>query len=195
MIVLNSETRTDRLAGTLLGTALGISPSGVVSAGNGSAMRAAIIGTFFADRSIERQAFGRVLAEVTHRDPRAIEGTLYVAELAASCSLVSRVADLPRCQEQARRVVTHDQLGSAIDQGRNLALFRVETMEAALVCGTSGFVVHTLGFATFCFLRFGHDPMQTLTESIAAGGDTDSIAAILGGWLGALHGESGLPWT
>ena len=28
---------------------------------------------------------------------------------------------------------------------------------------------------------------------IRQGGDTDSIAAILGAWLGALHGESGLP--
>ena len=32
-----------------------------------------------------------------------------------------------------------------------------------------------------------------MTEAISAGGDTDTIGAILGGWLGALHGESGLP--
>ena len=67
------------------------------------------------------------------------------------------------------------------------------TAEAAKVCGTSGFVVHTLAFATFCFLRYGDDPLLALTEAISAGGDTDSIGAILGGWLGALHGESGLP--
>jgi len=35
--------------------------------------------------------------------------------------------------------------------------------------------------------------MRALTEAISAGGDTDSIGAILGGWLGALHGEGGLP--
>jgi ADP-ribosyl-[dinitrogen reductase] hydrolase len=32
-----------------------------------------------------------------------------------------------------------------------------------------------------------------LTEVINAGGDTDSTAAILGAWLGALHGEAALP--
>ncbi|HKI17009.1 MAG TPA: ADP-ribosylglycohydrolase family protein [Isosphaeraceae bacterium] len=35
--------------------------------------------------------------------------------------------------------------------------------------------------------------MLALTEAISVGGDTDSIGAILGGWLGARHGESGLP--
>jgi ADP-ribosyl-[dinitrogen reductase] hydrolase len=65
--------------------------------------------------------------------------------------------------------------------------------EAARVCGTSGFVVHTLAFATFCFLRYGDDPLLSLTESISAGGDTDSIGAILGSWLGARYGEVGLP--
>jgi hypothetical protein len=32
-----------------------------------------------------------------------------------------------------------------------------------------------------------------MQASIANGGDTDSIAAILGGWCGALHGEAALP--
>jgi ADP-ribosyl-[dinitrogen reductase] hydrolase len=54
-------------------------------------------------------------------------------------------------------------------------------------------VVHTLAFATFCFLWYGNDLLLALTGAISAGGDTDSIGAILGGWLGALHGESGSP--
>ncbi len=65
--------------------ARGIEPSGVNSAGNGAAMRAAIVGVFFHDRPQEREPFGRLLAQVTHRDVRAVEGALYVAELAAAC--------------------------------------------------------------------------------------------------------------
>ena len=53
---------------------LGVSPSGVVSAGNGAAMRAAIVGVFFHDLPEQRHEFGRALAQVTHRDERAIEG-------------------------------------------------------------------------------------------------------------------------
>ena len=173
--------------------ALGISPSGVMSAGNGAAMRAAIVGAFFHDRPEQRHAFGRLLAEVTHRDQRAVEGALYVAELAAACARSPLGTTPATCQEEARRVVANAQLGEALDKARELALGGSDTTEAGRACGTTGFVVHTLAFATYAFLRHGDDPLATLTDAISAGGDTDSIGAILGGWLGALHGESGLP--
>jgi ADP-ribosyl-[dinitrogen reductase] hydrolase len=172
---------------------LGITPSGVQSAGNGAAMRAAIVGAFFHDRPEDRQAFSRALAEVTHRDERAVEGALYVAEVAAACAGSSRGTPPANCQEEARRIVGHPELGAAIDRARELALRGATTTEAAGVCGTSGYVVHTLAFATFCFLRHGSEPLPCLVEAISAGGDTDTIGAILGGWLGTLHGEAGLP--
>jgi ADP-ribosylglycohydrolase len=178
--------------------ALGFRPSGVRSAGNGAAMRAAIVGMFFQDHDQAelRLTFGRSLAQVTHRDERAVEGALYVAELAAACGR-SRVNDpdrsLAACQKIARAVVTHPELGPAIDRARDLALAGASVPEAASQCGTSGYIVHTVAFATFCFLRQGDEPMTALGDAIAAGGDTDSIAAILGAWLGAYHGDSCWP--
>jgi ADP-ribosylglycohydrolase len=174
---------------------LGLSPSGVLSAGNGAAMRAAILGTFFHDRPQERAAFGRALAEITHRDVRAVEGALYVAEVAAACVRSPRGASASTCQELARPIVTNAQLGEAIDRAVELAERGADLDEAARLCGTTGFVVQTVAFATYGFLRFGREPLAALAETIAAGGDTDSIGAILGGWLGALHGASGLPST
>ena len=70
---------------------------------------------------------------------------------------------------------------------------RASTQEAANACGTSGFVLHSVSFATFGLLRYGSDPLLALTEVISAGGDTDSTAAIMGAWLGAFHGEAALP--
>lgn len=172
--------------------ALGISPSGVRSAGNGSAMRAAIVGTFFHDDQDARRAFGRALAEVTHRDDRAIEGALYVAELAAALVAEPGVA-LTEAVKFARSVVGQPQLGENLDRAIALAARGAETREAAIVCGTSGYVVHTVAFATFCFLRFGDDPRIALMEAVSAGGDTDSVGAVLGGWLGARHRQDGLP--
>jgi ADP-ribosylglycohydrolase len=172
---------------------LGFTHSGVMSAGNGAAMRAAIVGTFFDKQPIERERFGRALAEVTHRDPRAVEGALYVAELAAACASSALGSRADACQEQARRCVTIPALGEAIDRARRLALEGASTQDAALKCGTSGFVVHSVSFATFGLLRYGSDPLLALTEIIGAGGDTDSTGAILGSWLGALHGEAALP--
>ncbi len=172
---------------------LGFARSGVNSAGNGAAMRAAIIGAFFADRPHEREKFGRALAEVTHRDPRAIEGALYVAELAAACAQSQPGTRPEICQQAARHCVCGATLGAAIDRARDLALRGASTDEAIRSCGTSGFVLESVAFATFGFVRYGSDPLLALTEVIGAGGDTDSIAAILGAWLGALHGEAGLP--
>src|SRR5262249_39282810 len=108
-------------------------------------------------------------------------GALYVAEMAAACTHSTRGTTPAACQEEARCIVTNAQLGEAIVRARELALGGVSTTEAATACGTTGFVVHTLSFATFCFLRYGHDPLLALTEAISSGGDTDSIAAILGG--------------
>lgn len=170
--------------------AAGMRPSGVLSAGNGAAMRAAVVGVFLVDDPDARLRFGRALAEVTHRDERAVAGALYVSELAAS---VCRTSNRSIAFQSALESVTEPQLLAALRRAADLAESSTDTGDAARQLGTSGFVLHTVPFATFCFLRFGDEPLGALQQAIAAGGDTDSIAAILGGWLGALHGEAGLP--
>jgi ADP-ribosyl-[dinitrogen reductase] hydrolase len=173
--------------------ALGISPSGVMSAGNGAAMRAAIVGVFFHDQTDQRRAFGRVFAQVTHRDERAVDGALFVAELAACMVRAAGDESVKRCVAEAREIVTNTELNAALERAVQLAADGVSIAEGAQACGTTGFVVHTVPVAVFCLLRYGCDPMRALSEAISAGGDTDSIAAILGGWLGARHGTPGLP--
>jgi ADP-ribosyl-[dinitrogen reductase] hydrolase len=63
----------------------GISPerSGVHSAGNGPAMRSAIIGATFADNEAKRQEFVAASTRLTHTDPRAVTAAMAVAEAAA----------------------------------------------------------------------------------------------------------------
>ncbi len=172
--------------------AVGRPKSGVKSAGNGSAMRAAVIGAYFYDQPEKRLQFGRALADVTHTDDRAVEGSLFVAELAAACANSDPDASRVLLVESARKVVRNPLLGAAIDEAIGLARIGASVGGAAAACGTTGYVVHTLAFATFCFLRFGDEPLNALRRAISAGGDTDSIAAILGGWLGILHGSEGL---
>lgn len=64
---------------------MGSKNTGIRSAGNGAAMRAAILGAFFYDDSELRQKFGIGMAHVTHTDARGVEGALFVAELTAAC--------------------------------------------------------------------------------------------------------------
>lgn len=168
----------------------GLRPSGVHSAGNGAAMRAAVVGVFFADDPDARLRFGRALAEVTHLDERAAAGALFVSELAAA---VCQTADRAESFHVALAIVNEPQLHAALIRGEALAASAAETAHAAKELRTTGYVLHTVPFAAFCFLRYGDHPLPALQEAIAAGGDTDSIAAVLGGWLGALHGEAKLP--
>lgn len=176
--------------------ACGFARTGVNSAGNGAAMRAAIVGAFLCDRPRERQAFSDALARVTHTDPRAVEGARFVGELAAVCARSNPPASAGDCFRAAfpeTSVVPSGDLSAALTRAALLASRSVPTVEAAADLGTTGFVIHTVPFAAFCFLRFGDRPLEALQEAISAGGDTDTTAAILGGWLGALHGEHGLP--
>lgn len=169
--------------------ALGLRPSGVMSAGNGAAMRAAVIGVHFADRPADRLVFGRAIAEVTHRDPRAVEGALFVAELAAACANADPDAPRDRLFHEARRVVTAEELGQALDR----AAAKAQAQATPDALPTSGHVVHSVPFALYAFLCDQGPPRDALARVIGAGGDADTNAAILGSWLGALHGESRLP--
>lgn len=173
---------------------VGIRRSGVPSAGNGAAMRAAVVGVFYVEQPERRRESGRALAEVTHTDPRGLEGALYVAELAAACARTTPGNDLRPLHGAARVMVTNTVLLTALDRAAELAEAGASIDQAAAEIGTSGYVVHTVPLALFCFLRSGNkEPLEVLVEAISAGGDTDSIAAIVGGWLGALHGARGLP--
>ncbi|MCB1098702.1 MAG: ADP-ribosylglycohydrolase family protein, partial [Verrucomicrobiae bacterium] len=60
-----------------------VSKSGVHSAGNGPAMRSAIIGVALVDDQSAREEFARVSCRLTHTDQRAEEAASLVAEAAS----------------------------------------------------------------------------------------------------------------
>jgi ADP-ribosyl-[dinitrogen reductase] hydrolase len=64
---------------------LGVAPerSGVFSAGNGPAMRSAIIGAYFYDDPERRKSFVSACTRLTHTDPKAETAAMAVAEAAA----------------------------------------------------------------------------------------------------------------
>lgn len=173
--------------------ALGVRESGVPSAGNGAAMRAAIVGAAFSKERDKRLSYGRALAGVTHTDPRAVDGALFVAELAALSVESERHADRSKMVADAMRVVQDPSLKQALSEAASLAEGGSSLEEALPALDTSGFVIHSVPFAVFCFIRFGDDFLRALSQAISAGGDTDTNAAILGGWLGAYHGAHAIP--
>ncbi len=167
---------------------LGRSRSGVSSGGNGAAMRAGILGAAVVDPA-RRRALGARLAEVTHTHPLAVEGALYVSELAALCVASPSERSRRELVGQALAVVTLPALRDAVT--RALAA-PPEPEAAARELGSTGFVVHSVGLSTWAFLH-GTSVHDSLVRVIKAGGDTDTHGAIVGGWTGALHGVAAIP--
>ena len=160
---------TLRACGRLL---IGISPerSGVRSAGNGPAMRGPVLGVLAGDDPLVLEELIRVSSRLTHTDPRAEAGALAVAEAAAG--------------RWPRAVI------DAVERGETGA----ELAERLGCAGyVSGFVEYTVPVALHLSYRHRADIRAAISEAILLGGDTDTVAAIVGGIVGAQVGVEGIP--
>lgn len=171
------------------------SSSGVYSAGNGPAMRSALLGV--CARSDDHLCeLVRCSTRITHTDPRAEEGARLVARAARSA-----VSD-PSCTpvEFLRQSVTRldgDELRSSITAA-------VEGLQQGVSCqefadsqgwsnGISGYVNHSVPAALYCWAHSAGDLRAAVCDAVLMGGDTDSVAAITGAVSGAHGGESAVP--
>jgi ADP-ribosylglycohydrolase len=59
--------------------------------------------------------------------------------------------------------------------------------------GVSGYVVHTVPVAIFLWLRHAADFRAGVESAVRLGGDTDTVAALVGALAGASQGPSGIP--
>ncbi len=167
--------------------------SGVRSAGNGPAMRAALLGVVANDPE-HLAALVRASTRLTHSDPRAEQGAWLVATWA-------RLAARGQIDDTSIRASIGEVADISLRESSTLALELASTQASrdelarALGCvaGVSGFVVHTLPAALYCWLRHRGDPRAAIEAAVRLGGDTDTVAAIVGALVGAELGASGLP--
>jgi ADP-ribosylglycohydrolase len=178
---------------------LGIRPSksGVYSAGNGPAMRAAILGATIDDvpKLLE---YVRASSRLTHTDPKAELGAVAVA-LAARESSQNDSVNAERWLE----LVSQSLPGEAADLMEMLrsAIASVAKSESTLTYakalgldrGVSGYTYHTVPVAIHCWLSFPDDFHKAVTAAIECGGDADTTGAIVGGIVGARVGKENIP--
>lgn len=174
-------------------------------AGNGSAMRAGPIGLLF---SGDREGLVKAAVDqgrITHRDSRCCAGSVAVAGAVALAyrgetergPFLGRLADWTE----------------AVDATVAAALRRLEDWmdlppgEAVILIGRAGlddpqgkewkgitpFVVGSVLWSIYSFLRSPDDYWETICTAIAAGGDTDTTAAMAGAVSGAYLGIGSLP--
>ncbi len=179
------------------------------NAGNGSAMRAAPVGMMFHNdpRRLVQVAVDQ--SRVTHTDPRCLAGSVAVAATVAAllrgetrdplvflpsiAQIVERVD--PEFAEHLVWLVPQMTLppeeAAAIVGRRGLPTM----LHEADWPGVSPFVVPTVLWALYSFFRARPEAMfrDSVRTAIAAGGDTDTTAALAGAFAGAVVGVKGLP--
>ncbi len=170
-------------ARALIKLCVGWSPrrSGSSSAGNGTVMRAPVLGVLVP--SEELADWVEASSVVTHRDPRAVEGALVVARLA-------RATHDGRDKAVALQEVLVGVQGPLLRERLEAVAGAAAEVTAAVAAGfglqggVTGFVDDTVPIAVHLWLR--HDDVsEAVREGIELGGDTDTVGAIVGGLVGA----------
>jgi ADP-ribosyl-[dinitrogen reductase] hydrolase len=179
---------------------VGIAPeqSGVWSAGNGPAMRAAIIGVYAGERMEMLGELVRASTVVTHTDPRALAGAMAVAVAASyGARLGPTQLDGRAYLALLRPLVTEESsmklVARAVEMAENEAPIESVAEMVGACRGVSGFINQTVPVAIYAWMRWPGDYREAVEQVVLLGGDTDTTAAIVGGLVGATAGVAAIP--
>jgi len=175
---------------------LGFPPSrsGVMSAGNGPTMRAAIIGLRWAQEPDRLRAFVTASTVITHRDHRALTAVLAVAMSAASIARGEQIEALWAAWRDLSPDSAWLDIVAMLERAYGKSA-SVDEVAAELGCPTfvTGYSYHSVPVALYAWLQHRGDPAACLEAIFRCGGDTDSIGAIVGALLGADGGAGVFP--
>ncbi|PBC79950.1 ADP-ribosylglycohydrolase [Streptomyces sp. TLI_235] len=167
------------------------------SYGNGAAMRVAPLGAAHADDPAAAVRPAADTAVITHTHPQAVDGAIAVA-VAAALAARARIQDdrpapadfLAEVRRLTPRGAVRDGLGEAIG-----LLGTADPHTAAKVLGNGSRVsaADTVPFALWAAARHLDDYPAAIWDTVTAGGDVDTTAAVVGGVVAARTGAAGIP--
>ena len=152
------------------------------SAGNGSIMRLAPIPMFYLPDFEAIEQYAAQSSLTTHGVPECVD----------ACRLFGRIIGRALMGQSMEEVLFAD-ASTFRGQERIVALARGDyrNKAAAQIRGT-GYVVHSLEAALWCFLQ-GGDFEQAILMAANLGDDADTTAAVCGQVAGAYYGVRGIP--
>lgn len=167
------------------------------SFGNGSAMRVAPVGAYFADDMGALVENAGRSAEVTHAHSEGIAGAIAVAA-AAGIAAQCRGSDSPERSEfidQTRAYIPPDtEVYKQVCRARDLAPHTpVETAATALGNGSLVTCQDTVPFVLWCAGTALHDYEEAIWLTASAGGDRDTTCAMVGGIVACYTGIESIP--
>lgn len=178
------------------------------SAGNGSAMRAAPIGLFFFDNPQMLIQAAHDQGRITHKDPRSSAGAVAISGAVALVlqkktinpeSFISSLADWAGAIDRGfaselKKLVQW--LSLPPEEAVNYiskAGFDADYVDDDEWKDISGFVISSVLWSLYAFLRSPNDYWETICTAIEVGGDVDTTAAMAGAISGAYLGIGAIP--
>ena len=165
--------------------------TGEFAAGNGVAMRIAPVGLFDCRRFDRLRKDVQTAGAITHRNPEALAGGLAVA-YAVAC-LANGSAQPAELIEETGTFVGECEVSRNLQRAHNLLQSDTPAADALAALGTSGYVVHTVASAFYCFVSTPDNFKQSVINAVMGGRDTDTTAAVTGALSGAHNGWQGIP--
>jgi ADP-ribosyl-[dinitrogen reductase] hydrolase len=179
----------------------------VGQAGNGTAMRTAVVGLFFLNDPDRLPVGVADVCRITHQDPRSVAGGIAVAKAAQILLVGGFRSSGSFCEEIARAVEAFEPTFAKMVR-EIPCLLQEEPTTAIRTIAWSGmsrpefaepiitpFVVPTVLAALWCLLRHSHSWGKAVASAIRLGGDVDTLGAIVGALLGAKLGAESIPRT
>ncbi len=177
------------------------------SAGNGSAMRAGPIGLLFFDDMAALAQAAHDQGRMTHADPRCSAGAAVIAgavALALRGGALILTAFLAELSALARPF--EPDIATGLDRMEKWLSLPVEAAAREIAQtgyepghhdeaweGIAPFVVPSVLWSLYAFLKSPRDYWETLCTAIAVGGDVDTTAAMAGAISGAYNGVEAIP--
>ncbi len=187
--------------------------SGRNAAGNGSLMRTAPIGVYFADNTEELTRVSVLDSMMTHADPRCLMACAAYnwsvaqavrSERAATVHHLVLAAEhgLEAALVYIRTAFPDYYTGAELDQAREDLYTDIDASSlpdphlfgSGTPClhGAAGFVRTAFRYA-YWSLTHATNYREAIIDVVNRGGDADTNGAIVGGLLGAFFGEQGIP--
>ena len=165
--------------------------TGEFAAGNGVAMRIAPIGLIDCQHIERLKQDVRTAGAITHRNPEALAGGLAIAYAVARLATGEmRPATLI---DETATFIGLSEVSRNLQRARSLLESDTPAADALATLGTSGYVVHTVASAFYCFVRTPDNVKQTVIEAVMAGHDADTTGAVAGALSGAYNGLYAIP--
>jgi len=165
------------------------------SMGNGSAMRVAPLGAYFADDLERVVAEARASSCVTHVHPEGLAGAVAVALAAAMAWRLKEATErTERLFAEVLRLTPESQVRRKILlASQTPADIEIKLVAKALGCGELVTAPDTVPFCVWVAAHHPDDYGVALAKTISVGGDCDTNAAIVGGIVALSGGRRSIP--